>query len=309
MKNYNVDLKTKLEIDPVVIALGNFDGFHKGHIELIKELEIVKEKSNYKTSVLLFKNHSRDYNQINKNPRLMSFKDKVKKLESLNVDYCFEMEFNEEIKNTSPIEFLNFLVKNINVKYVVVGEDYSFGKSRLGDSNLIIDYMKENGLSTSIIKKVESNYEKISSSKIISLIEKGLIKNANELLGYIYSIKGVVKGGFQRGRELGYPTANLEMSFNYPIADGVYFTKTRVLDEDFFSFTSVGNNPTFENKKRTVETHLFDFNRDIYEMEIEIFFFEKIRDNEKFESVEKLVEQINKDKIKCIELIKLLEAN
>lgn len=310
MEFIKIDLNSKFDLSDISIALGNFDGFHRGHISLIDELNRIKIQKKYKTAILLFENHSRDYIFLNDSNRLMSFDDKVKKLKELNIDYVFSIVFNEKIMGLSPEEFLDFLTKNLNVKHIIVGEDYRFSKKKMGNSAFISHYMKEKGLSSSIIDKVDFDGEKISSRDIINLIENGNVKYANELLGYTYSLKGIVRKGYQRGRKMGYPTANIECTFKYVIPkDGVYFTKTKIDNVEYFSFTSVGHNPTFENQDRTIETHIFDFSRDIYGCEIEVFFFEKIRENSKFKSLEDLIEQIKKDRIKCDELISLLENN
>ena len=210
----------------------------------------------------------------------MSFEDKLKKLESFKIDYVFSIEFSERIKNLSPKEFLDFLTINLNIKHIVVGEDYKFSKNREGNTDFIKSYMKEKCLSCTIIDKLRYNNIEISSTKIIEYIKSGKIELANDLLGYNFSIKGKVTQGFQRGRNLGYPTANLEISFNYVmVKEGVYFTKTIV-------------------------SHIFDFHKDIYGKDIELCFLKRLRDNIKFNSVEELIDQLKKDEIRCRELIK-----
>ena len=187
----------------------------------------------------------------------------------------------------------------------MVGKDYRFSKNREGNTDFIKSYMKEKGLSCTIVDKLSYNNIEISSTKIIEYIKSGKIELANDLLGYNFSIKGKVTQGFQRGRNLGYPTANLEISFNYVIVkEGVYFTKTIVDGKEYFSFSSVGHNPTFDNKKSTIESHIFDFHEDIYRKDIELCFLKRLRDNIKFNSVEELIEQLKKDEIRCRELIK-----
>ena len=235
----------------------------------------------------------------------MSFEDKLNKLESFKIDYVFSIEFSEKIKNLSPKEFLDFLTINLNIKHIVVGKDYRFSKNRQGDTNFIKSYMKEKSLSCTIVDKLNYGDIEISSTKIIEYIKSGKIELANDLLGDNFSIKGKITHGFQRGRNLGYPTANLEISFNYVmVKEGVYFTKTIVDKKGYFSFSSVGHNPTFDNKKSTIESHIFDFDKDIYGKDIELCFLERLRDNIKFNSVEELIDQLKKDEIRCRELIK-----
>ena len=142
-------------------------------------------------------------------------------------------------------------------------------------------------------------------TKISEYIRNGNVELVKDLLGNFYSIKGKVVSGFQRGRNLGFPTANLDISFNYVIPkEGVYFTKTIVDEKELYSFSSIGYNPTFDNKKSTIESHIFDFDEDIYGKDIELCFLKRLRDNIKFNSVDELIEQLKKDEIRCRELIK-----
>ena len=304
MEHFKLNLESNFKFDDIVVALGNFDGFHKGHQKLISELNNVKLKKGYKSAVFLFENHTKDLIFHQNTSRMMSFADKLIKLEDFKIDYVFSIEFSEKIKNFSPKEFLDFLTINLNIKHIVVGKDYRFSKNREGNTDFIKSYMKENGFSCTIVDKLSYNNIEISSTKIIEYIKSGKIELANDLLGDDFSIKGKVIHGFQRGRNLGYPTANLEISFNYVmVKEGVYFTKTIVDKNEYFSFSSVGHNPTFDNKKSTIESHIFDFHEDIYGKDIELCFLKRLRDNIKFNSIEELIEQLKKDEIKCRELI------
>lgn len=305
MEHFKLNLESDFKFDDIVVALGNFDGFHLGHQKLITELNNVKLKKGYKSAVFLFESHTKDLIFHQNSSRIMSFEDKLNKLDSFKIDYVFSIEFSEKIKNLSPKEFLDFLTNKLNIKHIVVGKDYRFSKNRKGNTDFIKSYMKEKGLSCTIIDKLNYDNIEISSTKIIEYIKSGKIELANDLLGDCFSIKGKVTHGFQRGRNLGYPTANLEISFNYVmVKEGVYFTKTIVDGKGYFSFSSVGHNPTFDNKKSTIESHIFDFDEDIYGKNIELCFLERLRDNIKFNSVEELIEQLEKDEIKCRELIK-----
>lgn len=305
MKHIRINLNTKLNIKNIAIALGNFDGFHIGHIKLINELQRFKNLKKFNTAVLLFRVHSKNFIMNNNFKRLTSFDDKISILEKLDIDYVFSIDFDEILKNLSWIDFLDFLTNNINVNHIVVGEDYKFAKEREGNSNLIYNYMKDKNLSSSIVKSVECEGKKISSTDIISLISLGEIDLANKFLERFYSIRGIVKEGFKRGRSMNFPTANLSLLYDYVIPkDGVYFTKTIYENKEYFSFSSIGNNPTFNNKNSTIETHIFDFNEDIYNKEIKVSFIKRIRDNIKFNSVVDLIYQLNEDKKICYDLIK-----
>ena len=305
MEHFKLNLESNFKFDDIVVALGNFDGFHLGHQKLITELNNVKLKKGYKSAVFLFESHTKDLIFHQNSSRIMSFEDKLNKLDSFKIDYVFSIEFSEKIKNLTPNEFLDFLINKLNVKHIIVGKDYRFSKNREGNTDFIKSYMKDKGLSCTIIDKLSYDNIEISSTKIIEYIKSGKIELANDLLGDYFSIKGKVTHGFQRGRNLGYPTANLDISFNYVmIKEGVYFTKTIVDGKEYFSFSSVGHNPTFDNKKSTIESHIFDFHEDIYGKDIELCFLKRLRDNIKFNSVEELIEQLKKDEIRCRELIK-----
>lgn len=305
MECIKIDLNSKTYIKNVAIALGNFDGFHIGHRELINELNRVKKEKKFNTALLLFDIHSKDFIENTNSKRLMSFNDKLEILDKMNIDYVFKINFDDKFKNLLPDEFLDFLTKNINVKHIVVGDDYRFSKDKYGNAEFIYSYMKKKNLTVSILNNVDYNGEKISSTNIISYISLGKIELANKFLGRYYSIKGTVKSGFRRGRTMGFPTANLFLSYNYIVPkEGVYFTKTLYKNKEYFSFTSIGNNPTFQNKNFTIETHIFDFDKDIYDENIEVFFIKKIRDNIKFNSIEELIEKLKDDKKYCKELIK-----
>lgn len=305
MEHFKLNLESDFKFDNIVVALGNFDGFHIGHQSLISELNNIKIKKGYKTVVFLFESHTKDFIFNQSSSRIMSFYDKLKRLESFNIDYVFSIEFSEKIKNLTPLEFLEFLTENLNVKHIVVGSDYRFAKNREGNTDFIKSYMNNKNLSCTIVDKISLNNMEISSTKIIEYIRNGNVELVKDLLGNFYSIKGKVVSGFQRGRNLGFPTANLDISFNYVIPkEGVYFTKTIVDEKELYSFSSIGYNPTFDNKKSTIESHIFDFDEDIYGKDIELCFSKRLRDNIKFNSVDELIEQLKKDEIRCRELIK-----
>lgn len=305
MEHFKLNLESDFKFDNIVVALGNFDGFHIGHQSLISELKNIKLKKNYKSAVFLFESHTKDLIFHQNSSRIMSFEDKLKKLESFKIDYVFSIEFSKKIKNLTPLEFLEFLTENLNVKHIVVGSDYRFAKNREGNTDFIKSYMNNKNLSCTIVDKISLNNMEISSTKIIEYIRNGNVELVKDLLGNFYSIKGKVVSGFQRGRNLGFPTANLDISFNYVIPkEGVYFTKTIVDEKELYSFSSIGYNPTFDNKKSTIESHIFDFDEDIYGKDIELCFSKRLRDNIKFNSVDELIEQLKKDEIICRELIK-----
>ncbi|MCI5839172.1 MAG: bifunctional riboflavin kinase/FAD synthetase [Peptoniphilaceae bacterium] len=292
-----IDLdKDENDFNPKAIALGNFDGLHRGHMSLMNETIKISLENELVPSVLLFKENTRELLQ-QKGDYLTSLTDKINILVECGIKSFVLVKFDEKFSSLSRREFISkFLIERLNVKYIIVGEDYKFGHLAKGN----VSYLKENeeyyGYKTKIVPLKNSDGHKINSTEIKSLIRSGKIKKANERLGRNYSISGTVIKGKQRGRTLGFPTANLNTDFNYTLPkNGVYFTKIIIENKSYYGLTDIGNNPTFENKEKKIETFIVDFNSDIYAKKITIQFLEFMRNDYEFESADKLVEQMNKD--------------
>lgn len=261
------------------ICLGGFDGIHKGHKELFDTA-----KSYGKWGVLLF-----DRN-IKGNENLTTQREKMKLIKEYGADFVVIAEFSEKFSKRTPEEFVFFLENILKVSHIVCGYDYRFGYKATGDAKTLEKLSKK--ADVTILEPVMQNAEPIKSTNIRSLIKSGDIISANELLGYNYTVSGIVEKGLGNGRKMGFPTANI----SYPDEkllpqDGVYYGRMFGMS----AVINVGKNPTFEAKKRTVEVHIPDFSKDIYGEFAEVEFLEKIRDDIKFDSIEKLIMQINKD--------------
>ena len=279
------------------VALGNFDGIHRGHQYLIEDTIKKANKKNIEPSILLFKNHTKL--TINKNNIyiLTSNNQKLKILEEMGIETVYTMDFDEDIMKLSSKEFIkNIIVDKLKAKIVTVGFDYRFGYKASGNSEYLKKLGEAYGFETNIIMPICIDNEIISSTKIRNLIQLGNIEKANKFLGRHYSIIGNIVSGSSRGRKLGYPTANIELIYNYKIPKpGVYKSITILEGKQFVSLTSIGNNPTFNEKDLKIENYILDFNENIYGKTIEIQFVNFIRENMKFKTAEELINQINKD--------------
>lgn len=288
----------KAKYDESVIALGNFDGFHIGHRNIIKKaLEIAKEKK-IKSSVLIFKQHTNEVFPHFTRRYISSLEDKINVLKNMNIDYIFIIDFTLEFAQLNEKEFmLDFIRDRLNAKTIVCGPDYTFGKSPDANVDKILEFKSKKQIEAFIIDNIIYDKQKLSSTMIRNFIEKGEIKKVNKLLNKNYTIKGSVVHGQKIGTKLGFPTANLNLIFDYIIpAEGVYLTNTLINNEKYLSITSIGTNPTVtDDKKIKIEVFIIDFNKQIYEKTISIEFIEKIRGQIKFNTKEELIQQMNKD--------------
>lgn len=289
-----IDIKNEYPQKATALALGNFDGLHKGHMALINESISLSEKGKL-SGVLLFKSHTR---QNEENSFLMSLDDKLEILSSLGLDIALLVDFDDSFKHLSPEDFIKkILVDRCFAKDLVIGNNYHFAYKAQGNSKTLIDFGKNYGFKTHLVDDVIVDDRLVSSTLIKNNLLEGDLKRANRALGRFYSIKGKVIKGFGRGKELGYPTANLGLSYNYLIPkDGVYHTHVKYKGKIYNSMTSIGTNPTFDKiKGSTIEVFIDEFNKDIYYEELELIFLKYLRPMIKFESLEELIDQLDKD--------------
>lgn len=261
------------------ICLGGFDGIHKGHKTLFSEA-----RKYGKWGVLLF-----DRN-VKGNENLTSLEEKINLIEENGADFIIIVEFTDEFSKKAPEEFVDFMENTLRVSHIVCGYDYRFGYKASGDSNMLKNLCKS--ADVSVLDAVKMDGEPIKSTHIRDLVKIGDVKKACELLGQPYSITGIVEKGLKNGRKMGFPTANIKYPDNKLLPnDGVYYGK--VMDMD--AVINIGKNPTFNAENRTVEAHIPQYSGNLYGKEITIRFIEKIRDDKKFDSIDDLILQINKD--------------
>ncbi|MDU5148822.1 bifunctional riboflavin kinase/FAD synthetase [uncultured Anaerococcus sp.] len=294
----NIDLP---DLERKAVSLGNFDGVHLGHQKLMKNNLEISKKYDLEPAVLLFKENTKLRLKQEKE-YMTSLEDKIEILASMGIETFCLIDFDEKFMNLSPREFISEIInKKLNASYVICGKDYRFGKKASGDIETLAKFEERYDYKTSVVDfEKEDRDNKISSNHIRDIIREGNIKKANRLLGRNYKIKGRVVDGMKRGRTLNFPTANLDLSFNYVLpVDGVYLTKVNVDNEFYYGLTNIGTNPTFENADRKIETYILDFDKNIYGKDISIEFIDFFRYDIKFDSKEALIDQMNSDKAKA----------
>ncbi len=276
-----------------VVTIGNFDGVHKGHQMLINTTLEISKANNYESAILTFDNLPEEVFEKSSFKRLYDNKLKARYIEELGIDTLLQIDFNE-LKNISHTSFCeDILMNKLNVKHVVVGDNFRFGKDRSGNIETLKKY-RDSGMTLHCPKLAMIDGENISSSRIRKLLIKGEFKKAELCLGRKYLIKGVVTHGEQLGRKLGFPTANIKLEHDYPLS-GVFITATEISGNIYPSLTSIGSKPTYNGTENILEVYIFDFSQDIYEEIIEVTFFEKIRDQIKFHNQDELIKQMNED--------------
>ena len=292
MKSIDVIQKHSQKNDSI-ITIGTFDGVHKGHKIVIDQL---KNNLNLTPLVITFNKSPKEI--INKDPiqSIYEIRTKKKLIENLGVKEIISIDFDDSIKNLKADEFISLLKKYLKLKVLVIGEDTTIGKDKIGKKNGLSDLLLKFNVNLKLIEVKESNKKKISSSEIKKQIFNGNLKEVNENLQNKYFMEGDVIEGKKLGRKLGYPTANLNFSKEIVIPkDGIYKTISVLGDESFSSITSIGNNPTFNEELKTIETYIIDFNQNIYNQKLKIIFIDFIREQIKFDNEQNLVSQMNKD--------------
>jgi len=292
-KNYN-----KFNDSNTCLAIGAFDGLHKGHQLIITEAIKEARKNNYPAAVLSFYPHPLEIIEgKNTPPSIVSRRQKISILEQMGVDYYFEQKFNKQFAQLRAKEFINdILLDKINVKTVVVGDDFRFAYKNEGNAEILSKMGELHGFQAKIISQLHASDDRISSTRIRSLLENGKIKKAADLLGRSYQICGEVVHGKKRGRKLGYPTANIKLETNYALPpEGVYAVKLYHKGQEYIGAANLGDNPTFNNQELSFEVYILDFEGDLYGKRLCVNFIEFIRGEEDFSSKEKLIEQMKQD--------------
>ncbi len=299
--NYNLSKKQ------ICITIGVFDGLHIGHRKLIKTTVEYAQKNQIKSVVLTFSNHPLNSLAPAYCPQsLLTNKKKVTLLKELGIDYLIMMPFDKQLSNYSPEKFIKaFLLKYFKIDCIVAGYDFKFGKDATGDIHLLQQLGDKYDFEIKVIKPVYLCGRIVSSTEIRELLLNGKILLANRMLARKYSIVGKVVKGDNRGKILGFPTANIKLIGNSLLPkNGVYLTKINFNGKDFFGMLNIGIKPTFDNQSLSVEIHIFDFDDHIYGKQLEISFLRRLRNEKKFGSSEQLKEQLIKDKKRSLQIIK-----
>ncbi|WP_294223913.1 bifunctional riboflavin kinase/FAD synthetase [uncultured Chryseobacterium sp.] len=284
---------------PLALSLGMFDGVHLGHKSIIDELIRVGRENHLETAVLTFWPHPRFVFNPSENLKLLNtLEEKTFLMEKYNIENLFLKEFDEEFRNLTGEEFVRqILVEKLHVKYLIIGYDHSFGKNKSGNFELLQKLSEELDFEVEQMEAINIHENNISSTKIRKALLDGNIREANEMLGYSYSVSGTVVHGKKIGRTIGYPTANIETDcIKLLPKKGAYIVEVFVKDQHYKGMLSVGTNPTVNGEKLTVEVYILDFNDDIYNEKITVKFRDFLHDEIKFEGIEKLIERLDEDK-------------
>lgn len=288
----------------IACALGFFDGVHLGHANLISTLKQLSCNMNIKSMVFTFEKHPMTVLSAQDAPKMITSNEaKASIFESLGVDIVNFNPVNRDFLNYEPEDFLtDILIKKYNVRALVAGFNFKFGHLGRGDSALLKDFCIAYGIRVEIVKPVIIDGVLVSSTAIRDYIAKGNVSMACRLLGRPFSMEGTVSHGMMRGRNLGFPTANLSIDESMITPkNGVYITSVLLDGMEYKSVTNVGYNPTFKNSSISVETHIIDFCGDIYGRDIKVLFHERLRDEIKFKSIDELSKQIFADRKKAAE--------
>jgi len=289
-----------------VLALGNFDGVHLGHLEILKEVLKIAKAENKKTAIMTFSPHPLEFFSKNKKVQLFSFQDKIQFFQDLGIDYLFIVKFNQEFANVTAANFVSdILVKHLKVSSIVMGYDFIFGKNRQGNAEFLKNKSSKHGFGFSQITSYKSsNYNLVySSTEIRKALEQGDIQKVNNLLGKNYFISNRVIGGDNRGAGLGFRTANLKIDNLHLPKFGVYAVKLCYQNKYYEAVANLGVKPTFAQNKPNLEVHIFNFSEDLYGQKVKVAFIDFIRAEKKFASKEELIAQIKLDCNKAKELL------
>lgn len=291
---------------PIVMALGYFDGVHLGHRRVISEAKAIADEKEMKSAVITFDPHPSVVlgKEIKHVEYISPLEDKIDRIANLGIDYLFIIQFTREFANLLPQEFVDQYLIELNVKHVVAGFDYTYGRMGKGTMETLPFHSREQ-FSFTVIPKLANNAEKISSTLIRSHIRAGKMEELESLLGRYYTTKGAVIHGDKRGRTIGFPTANVGLQGDYIIPPlGVYCVRFFVNNKWYDGICNVGFKPTFNKEaidKPSIEVHIFDFDKDIYGQDVIIEWHQYLRKEQKFSGIEELITQIEKDKAAAIE--------
>lgn len=280
---------------PLVLAIGFFDGMHRGHREIVRSALRLR-KPGWRSGVLTFSNHPAAFLRPGTQPPMLTTnEERIGLFARAGLEECFFVPFNDTISTLAPQEFLDRLIDGLGVRGIAVGKTFRFGHKRAGDTEMMRRYLEERGVAFVGVENVADEGERISSTRIRTLVGDGKLDLADHLLGHSYELRGIVELGFGRGHDLGFPTANLRVKEKLLPKDGVYSAVARYDGRDYAALVSIGTNPQFGGAERTVEAWLRDFHYTIYGQELALRDLRYVREQRVFESLDELIAQMQTD--------------
>ncbi|MFT7396501.1 MAG: riboflavin kinase/FMN adenylyltransferase [Flavobacterium sp.] len=293
-----------------ILTLGTFDGVHLGHQKILERIIDNTANNKYESLVLTFFPHPRMVLQENSEIKLLNtMEEKVYLMENMGIQNLVIHPFDTVFSQLTAEEFVRtVLVNQFDIHKIIIGHDHRFGRDRTANIDDLISFGKQYGFEVEQISVQEINDLSISSTKIRKAISQGNMPLANEYLGYDYFLSGTVFKGKQLGRTIGFPTANIKIEEDYKLIphNGVYAVKSIINQKTIFGMMNIGFNPTVSGEKLSIEVHFFDFDTDLYEQKIKVSILKYIRAEQKFDSVDLLTEQLEKDKSTTITYLQQL---
>jgi riboflavin kinase/FMN adenylyltransferase len=292
-----------------IVTIGNFDGVHLAHQEIFKRVVIEADNENRKSIVITFDPHPKKVLHPERRPFLLitSLDEKLKLIADMGIDAVVLLKFSLELAKMTAAEFVkNILWDRLHIKKIFIGHDYSFGRGKEGNEEYLKSSGNRLGFEVEVINAIKADGIPVSSTRTRNAILDGNVKLAAKLLGRPYNLGGTVIKGYQRGADIGFPTANIETDKVLIPDRGVYAVIAEIEGIGHPSVVNIGFNPTFGNDKISVETHVLDFKGNITGKSLNLLFIDRIRDERKFESVERLAGQIKKDIGQAKEILRRL---
>lgn len=294
--------------NPSVITIGTFDGVHIGHQKIIKRLTSLAKEKNLDSAILTFFPHPRMVLQKNLDIKLLNTIDEREQiLSSFKLDHLIIKKFTKEFSRLTAHDYVkNILVDELNAKYIIIGYDHRFGKNRRANIEDLKTYGLEFGFEVEEISVQDIEDVAVSSTKIRNALIDGDILTANAYLGYNYFLTGTVIKGKGIGKTINFPTANLYIKEAYKLIpkNGVYVVKSIINNSFVYGMMNIGTNPTVNGTQQSIEIHFFDLNKNLYDENLKIELLHRLRDEQKFESIDALKAQLQKDQITANNYIK-----
>ena len=293
-------IKSFVAHKPTIVTIGTFDGVHLGHKKILEQIIATAKSQDCESLVLTFFPHPRMVLQEGTEMKqLNTLHEKIALLEHLGVDHLVVHPFDKEFSRLTAEDFVKqVLVDTFKLKKIIIGYDHRFGRDRTADINDLTEFGHTFGFEVAQISAKEINDVSISSTKIRTALNEGNIELANDYLGYDYSLTGIVVKGKQLGRTIGYPTANILPEENYKLIpqNGVYIAKSNLDGKTVYGMMNIGNRPTVDGTTQTIEINYFEFNQDLYGQKVTVSLLKRMRNEQKFDSLDALKNQLALDK-------------